>query len=78
MTSRKQNRLATSGVNRRIGLNKNVKGQLASGYHASLPLLGKPAARRRHSELQPSAVQVVLFWSCMLAGFVWLLFMTHF
>ena len=78
MTSRKQNRLATSGVNRRIGLNKNIKGQLESGYHASLPLLGKPAAHRRRGEAQPSTLQVVLFWSCMLAGFVWLLLMTYF
>jgi len=53
MTSRKQNRLATSGVNRRIGLNKNVKGH-------------------------PSTLHVVLFWSCVLAGFAWLLLMTYF
>ena len=53
MTSRKQNRLATSGVNRRIGLNKNVKAQ-------------------------PSTLHVVLFWSCVLAGFAWLLLMTYF
>jgi len=78
MTSRKQNRLATSGVNRRIGLNKNVKGQLESGYHAKLPLLGSPAAHRRRGEAQPSTLQVVLFWWCVLAGFAWLLLMTYF
>ena len=78
MTSRKQNRLATGGVNRRIALNKNVKGQVESGYHAKLPLLAKPAARRRHGEAEASTLHVVLFWLCVLAGFVWLLFVSHF
>ena len=77
MTSRKQNRLATGGANRRIALNKNVKGQLANGYHERLSLLGSPVARRRHGEAQPSTLQVVLFWSCVLAGFVWLLLVSY-
>jgi len=78
MTSRKQNRLATSAANRRLALDKNLKGQIENGLHHHQPLLGKPSARRRHGEAQPSAVQVVLFWSCVLAGFVWLLLMTYF
>ena len=77
MTSRKQNRLATGGANRRIGLNKNVKGQLANGYHERLPLLGSPMAHHRRGEAQPSMLQVVLFWSCVLAGFVWLLLVSY-
>jgi len=80
MASRKQSRLATSAANRRLALDKNLKGQIENGLHnnPNQPLLGKPKARRRHDEAQPSSVQVVLFWSCMLAGFVWMLLMAYF
>lgn len=80
MASRKRNRQATSAANRRLVLDKNLKGQIENGlhHHHHQPLLGKPKARRRHDEAQPSAAQVVLFWLCMLSGFAWLLLMTHF
>tara|TARA_B110000444_G_scaffold254059_1_gene285936 strand:+ start:1013 stop:1255 length:243 start_codon:yes stop_codon:yes gene_type:complete len=80
MASRKQNKLATSAANRRLALDKNLKGQIENGLHnnPNQPLLGKPKAGCRHDEAQPSSVQIVLFWSCVLSGFVWLLLVAHF